>query len=109
MYLRGRLESQVRVGVIPEVAGARDLVCMKNFGVFGRVQKASTNGAHWWHSKVILKGSRIVNLLFTRRGGVGGGGGAGKTTARCFLGEVRRTPSGGLKLSYRHSRGLYLL
>lgn len=60
MYLRGRLESQVRVGVIPEVAGARDLVCMKNFGVFGRVQTASTNGAHWWHSKVILKGSMIA-------------------------------------------------
>lgn len=35
------------------------------------------------------------NLLFTRLGGVGGsgGGGAGKLQ-RCFLGEVRRTPSG---------------
>lgn len=46
MYLRGRLESQIRVGVIPEVAGARELVCMKNFGVIGRVQTSSTNGAH---------------------------------------------------------------
>lgn len=75
MYLRGRLECQVRVGVILEVAGARDLVCMKNFGLIGRVQTASTRGVH-----VPFEGhfERLddCNLLFTRQGGGGGGDGA---------------------------------
>ena len=52
-------------------------------------------------------------MLFTRRGGSGGRrrGRSGKTPARCFLGEVRRTPSEGLKLSLPLAtpRGLYLL
>lgn len=100
MYLRGRLECQVRVGVIPEVAGARDLVCVKNFGVIGRVQTASTNASH-----VPFEGhfERLdnCNLLFTRqrRRRRRRRGRSGKTTARRFLGEVRRTPSGGLKRS----------
>lgn len=32
--------------VILEVAGARDLVCMKNFRVIGSVQRTGTNEAH---------------------------------------------------------------
>lgn len=46
MYLGGRLESQIFAAMIPEVAGAPYLVCTKNFGVTGSVQRASTNGAH---------------------------------------------------------------
>ena len=59
MYLRGRLESQVRVGVIPEVAGAPDLVCMKNFGVIGRVQTPSTNEAHCAIGRAFWKGGGL--------------------------------------------------
>lgn len=54
------------------------------------------------HSKVILKGSRIVTCYLLGEGGRGRRrrrGRSGKTPARCFLGEVRRTPSEGLKLS----------
>lgn len=100
MYLGGRLESQVlAAALIPEVAGAQDLVCRKNFRVTGSMQTASTNGAH-----VPFEGHfeplRDCNLLFTRRGGRGGsGGGAGKLASCSFLGEVRRTPSRDLKLS----------
>lgn len=100
MYLGGRLESQVlAAALIPEVAGAQDLVCAKNLGVTGSMQTASTNG-----ELVPLEGHfeqlRDCNLLFTRRGGRGGsGGGAGKLAGCRFLGEVRRTPSRDLKLS----------
>lgn len=55
-----------------------------------------------FHSKVILKGSMIVTcylLVQARRGRRRRLGRSGKTTAHCFLGEVRRTPSPGLKLS----------
>lgn len=98
MYLGGRLESEVLV-MIPKVAGAPDLVCTKNFGVTGSVQTASTNGAHV-HSKVILNGSEIVTCyLLGEEEEAGGGGGAGKLASCCFLGEVRRTPSGDLKRS----------
>jgi uncharacterized membrane protein YgcG len=88
----------MRVGVIPEVAGAWDLVCMKNFGVIGRVQRASTNGAH-----VPFEGHferlRDCNLLFTRHGGGGGGGssgggGAGKLTRAVFLVRSEGHPPG---------------
>lgn len=51
-----------------KVAGVQDLVCMKNFGVIGRVQMASTNDAY-----VPFEGhfERLhdCNLLFTRQGG----------------------------------------
>lgn len=89
MYLGGRLESQVlAAAMIPEVAGAQDLVCTKNFGVTASMQTASTNGAH-----VPFEGHfeqlRDCNLLFTRRGGRGGsGGGAGKL-ASCPAFSVR--------------------
>lgn len=54
------------------------------------------------NAKVILKGSTIVTcylLVKSRRGRQRRLGRSGKTTAHCFLGEVRRTPSLGLKLS----------
>lgn len=46
MYLGGRLESEILAAMIPEVTVAPYLVCAKNFGVTGSVQRASTNGAH---------------------------------------------------------------
>lgn len=48
------------------------------------------------HSKVILKGSMIVTCYLlgkARRGRRRRRGRSGKTAARCFLGEVRRTPT----------------
>lgn len=60
------------------------------------------------HSKVILKDSMIVTCYLQGKEGAAAGA-ERETTARCFLGEVRRTPSGGLKLSHRQCRGLYLL
>lgn len=51
------------------------------------------------HSKVILKRSTIVTCCLVGKGGRQRRGRSGKTTARCFLGEVRKTPSRGLKLS----------
>lgn len=46
------------------MAGARDLVCMKNFGVIGRAQTAPMCQA-----KVILKGSKIVTCYLLGREG----------------------------------------
>ena len=53
------------------------------------------------HSKVILKGSRIVTCYLLGEAGRGRRrrGRSGETPARRFLAEVRRTPSEGLKLS----------
>lgn len=51
------------------------------------------------HSKVILKRSTIVTCYLVGKEGRRRRGRSGKTTARCFLGEVRKTPSRGLKLS----------
>lgn len=58
--------------------------------------------AHMCHSKVILNRSEIVTCYLLGKEeeeAGGGGGGAGKLASCCFLGEVRRTPSGDLKLS----------
>lgn len=94
MYLRGRLESQIRVGVIPEVAGARELVCMKNFGVIGRVQTSSIQTAHIVPFEGHFERLEDCSLLFTRRGGGGGGGGAGKLQRAVFLVRSEGHPPG---------------
>lgn len=65
--------------------------------------KGPAQMAHMCLSKVILNGSKTVTCYLLSKEEeeeeAGRAGGAGKLASCCFLGEVRRTPSGDLKLS----------